>query len=185
MPFTIRLVCDTTKRGRSLFHEFASTATVFSSGNDLLNHICASEEQSIISGYLINSYRFQNSEVTNKFWKLQLSIIAQLPLIRSLSVHVAIVIQDHDGRCVKMLIRGLKAAHWIVSSREVSYPEIGDNVADSCFVIIAVHSSCSYFVKPIILKTPPSTSPRPIESFIWEPLNRPEHSLCNGRNCWR
>jgi hypothetical protein len=39
LPFTICLACDTTKQGRSLFHEFAPTATVFSSGNDLLNHI--------------------------------------------------------------------------------------------------------------------------------------------------
>jgi hypothetical protein len=39
LPFTICLACDTTEQGRSLFHEFALTATVFSSGNDLLNHI--------------------------------------------------------------------------------------------------------------------------------------------------
>ena len=141
LPFTIRLACDTNERGRSLFHKFAPTATVFSSGNDLLNHIRASGEQLPISGYLINSYQFQNSEVTAKFWKLQLSIIAQLRLIRSLSVILAIIFQDHDGRCVKMFIRGLEAAHWIVSSREVSYPEMGDSVADSCLVINAVHSS--------------------------------------------
>jgi len=77
-----------------------------------LNHIRASGEQTAISGYLINSYRFQNSDVTAKFWKLQLSIVAQLRLIRSLSVLVAIVIQDHDGRCVDMFTGGLKAAHW-------------------------------------------------------------------------
>ena len=113
---------------------------------------------------------------------MQLSIISQLRLIRSLSVIVAIVIQDHDGQCVKLFIRGLKAAHWIVLSRKVLYPEIGDTVAESCFVIIAVHSSCSSSAKLIILKTPPSTSPRPIGSFIWEPFNRPEHSLCYSRN---
>ena len=120
LPFTIRLACDTTKRERSLFNEFAPTATVFSLRNNLLNHIRASGKQSIISGYLVNSNQFQNSEVTGKFWKLQLSIIAQLRLIRSLSVILAIVIQDHDGRCVKMFIKGLEAAHWIVKSREVS-----------------------------------------------------------------
>ena len=70
---TICLACDTTEQGRSLFHEFTSTATVFSSGNDLLNHICASGEQLIIRGYLINSYQFQNIEVTTKFCKLQLA----------------------------------------------------------------------------------------------------------------
>jgi hypothetical protein len=106
-----------------------------------LNHIRASGKQSIISGYLVNSYQFQNSEVTGKFWKMQLSIIAQLRLIRSLTVIVAIFIQDHDGRYVKMFIKGLEAAHWIVTSREVSYPEIGDSVSDSCLVINAVHSS--------------------------------------------
>ncbi len=61
LPFTICLACDTTERGQSLFHEFAPTTTVFSSGNNLLHHICASGEQSIISGYLVNSYQFQNS----------------------------------------------------------------------------------------------------------------------------
>ena len=97
----------------------------------LLNHIRASGEQLIISGYLINSYQFQNSEVTNKFWKLQLSIISQLHQVRSLSVIVAIVIHNHDGHCIQMFIRGLKAAHWKVSTREVLFPEIGDSVADS------------------------------------------------------
>jgi hypothetical protein len=81
LPFTICLACDSTERGQSLFHEFANSATVFSSGNDFLNHICASGDQSVISGYLINSYRFQTSEVTTLFWKLQLAIIAQLRLI--------------------------------------------------------------------------------------------------------
>jgi len=96
LPFSICLACDTSESGCSLFNEFAPQATVFSSGNDLLNHISASGHQSIISGHLINSYRFQTSEITTSFWKLQLSIIAQLRLIQSLSIVVAIVITDHD-----------------------------------------------------------------------------------------
>jgi hypothetical protein len=186
LPFTIRLAFNSTERGSSLFHELACAATVFGSGNDLLNHIRVSGDQSTISGYLINPYQFQTSEVTTKFWKLQLSIISQLRLIRSLSVIVAIaiaiVIHYHDSRSIKMFIQVLKAAHWIVFSREVSYPEIEDTVADYCYVITAVHSSCSSTVKPIILKTPPRTSPQPIGLYIWEPFNRPEHSLCYGRN---
>jgi len=126
LPFTISLACDSTERGKSLFHEFDSAATVFGSGNDLLHHIRASGEQLTIIGYLINLYQFQTSEVTTLFWKLQLSIIFQLRLICSLSVIVAIVIPDHDSRSAKMFIQGLKAAHWKVSSREVLYPEIGD-----------------------------------------------------------
>ena len=118
----------------------------------------------------------------DKFWKLQLSIIAQLRLIRSLSVIVAIIIQDRDGCCVQMFIKGLEAAHWKVKSREVMYPEIGDSVADSCLFINALHSSCSSTVEPVILKTPPFTNLSPIGSFIWEPFNRPEHSFCYGKD---
>jgi len=182
LPFTIRLACDTTEAGRSLFNEFAPDANVFSSGNDLLNHIRASGEQSIISGYLINSYHFQTSEVTSSFWKLQLSIIAQLRLIWSLSVVVAIVIPDHDGRAVKSFTKGLEAAHWKVSLRAISYLDIGDSISDSCSVITAVHSSCASNVDPLVLKLPPSVAPRPLGSFIWMPFDRPEHAPGNGKD---
>jgi hypothetical protein len=143
LPFSICLACDTSKSGRSLFNEFVPQATVFSSGQDLLNHIRALGHQSIISGYLINSYRFQTSEVTSSFWKLQLSIIAQLCLIQSLSIVMIVVITDHGGRVVKSFIKGLEAAHWKVSHWGVSYLEIGDSISVSCSVITAVHSSCA------------------------------------------
>jgi hypothetical protein len=106
VPFTIYLACDTSKAGCSLFNEFAPKATVFSSRNNLLNHIRASGHQSVISGYLINSYCFQTSEITSAFWKLQLLIVAQLRLIRSLSIVMAIVIPNHDGRAVKSFMKG-------------------------------------------------------------------------------
>ncbi len=69
------------EQGQSLFHEFARTTTVFSSGDNLLNHTRAPGDQSVISGYLINSYCFQTSEVTTLFWKLQSSILTQLHLV--------------------------------------------------------------------------------------------------------
>jgi hypothetical protein len=112
LPFNVCLACDPYESGRALFHEFTRSAKVFSSGNDLLNHIRASGDTSVVHGYLVNSYRFQTSEVTTLFWKLQLSIIAQLRLIRSLSVVVAIVIRDHNGRSVSAFTRGLTSAHW-------------------------------------------------------------------------
>jgi len=68
LPFTISLACDMTEQGHSLFHEFTTNAKVFSSGNDFLYHIRASNEQAIVNGYLINSYRFRTSEVTSSFW---------------------------------------------------------------------------------------------------------------------
>ena len=182
MPFTICLACDTTEAGRSLFNEFAPNANVFSSGNDLLNHIRASGEQSIISGYLINSYRFRTSEVTSSFSKLQILIIAQLRLIRSLSVVVAIVIPDHDGRAVKSFAKGLVAAHWKVSKQSISYLDIGDSISDSCSVITAVHSSCAPNVDLLVFKSPPSLAPRPLGSFIWMPFDQPEHALGHGKD---
>ncbi len=83
---------------------FATGVRVFGSGNKLLNHIQASGETSPIHGYLINSYQFQTSKVTSSFWKLQLPIIAQLRLIRLLSVVVAVVIRDHNCRSVTAFV---------------------------------------------------------------------------------
>ncbi len=95
---------------------------------------------------------------------------------------MAIVIPDHDGRSVQTFIKGLKAAHWKVISREVSYSDIGNSIVDSCSIITAIHSSCALTVNPIVLKTLPWMTPQPISAFIWEPFNRPEHSLCYGRD---
>ncbi len=68
-----------------------------------------------------------------------------------------------------------------MSSRDVSYVDIGDTVADSCKIITVVYSSCASAVKPIDLRTPPAVNPRPIGSYIWEPFNQIEHSLSPGR----
>jgi hypothetical protein len=180
LPFNVSLACDPSEAGRSLFVEFAPNAKVFSSGNDLLQHVRVSGETSVLHGNLINSYRFLNSEVTTNFWKQQLAIIMQLRLIRNLLAVVAIIMPDHDGRSVKSFIRGLSTAHWKVSSRDISYPEIGDSIVNSCRTIIAIHSSSAPVVEPIVLKTLPAVQPRPIASYLWEPFNRLEHSLCFG-----
>ncbi len=182
LPFHICLACNPYESGRSLFQEFAASAKVFNSGNDLLNHNRASGNTSVIHGYLINSYRFRTSEVTTSFWKLQLSIIAQLRLIRLLSIIVTVIIPDHDGRSISAFTQGLTAAHWKLSSREVSYQDIGDSIPNSCTIIIAIYSSCASYVEPITLKTTPSVTPRPIGAFVWEPFNRIEHSLSHGRD---
>ena len=106
LAFHINLACNTSEAGRSLFAEFEPSAQIFSSGNDLLHHIWASRETSVIHGYLINSYRFLTSKVTFAFWKQQLAIITQLRLICLLSLIIAVVIPDHDGRSVKAFIQG-------------------------------------------------------------------------------
>jgi hypothetical protein len=121
LSFHISLVCNTSKASYLLFAEFVPSAKVFSSGNDLLQHVRASGETSVIHCYLINSYHFLTSKITTGFWKLQLAIITQLHLIRSLFVIVAIVMPDHEGRSVKSFVWGLSIANWKVSSWDVSY----------------------------------------------------------------
>ncbi len=122
LPFHINLACETSNAGHSLFSEFAPAAKIFSSGNDLLH---PSEHRARpLSVYLINSYRILASNVTTAFWKLQLTVITQLCLIRLLSLIVAIIISHHDGQSLKAFTRGLQAAQWKVSSWDVSYFEI-------------------------------------------------------------
>ncbi len=67
LPFHIKLACDPYESGRSLFQEFTSCKQIFSSATDLLNHIRASGDTSVIHGYLIHSNRYQTSETTSKF----------------------------------------------------------------------------------------------------------------------
>ena len=91
LSFTIRVGCHTTQRSSSLFGEFAPNARIFSTGNDFLNHICSSGDQSVFHGYLTNTFWFRTTKVTKAFWDLQLQIVAQLCLICSTSVVVEIV----------------------------------------------------------------------------------------------
>ena len=181
LSFGIRIGCDTTPRGRSLFGEFAPEAQVFSTGNDFLNHIRSSGDRSVLHGYLINTFRFRTTEITNTFWQLQLQIVAQLRLIRSTSVIVALVIPDLDGSATAKFVNGLEAAHWVVTSQKVHYVDIGDSVDDSCVIITAVHSSCAPQVDPIKLILPPTCDPPPIAAYIHEPFNDPRYAISYGR----
>ncbi len=83
---------------------------------------------------------------------------------------------------MKSFVRGLWAANWKVSSRDVSYTKIDDPIVDLYTVIIAVHLSSASVIEPLVLKTPPAVCLTPIASYLWEPFNQPEHSLCFGRN---
>jgi hypothetical protein len=104
LPFCIKLACDQYDFGRALFREFTPRKQIFKNGKDLLNHIGSSGDCSQIHGYLIHSLHFWDSDTTSHFWQLQASIVAQLQAICSLQMVVAIVMPDHDGRCVKSFI---------------------------------------------------------------------------------
>jgi hypothetical protein len=115
------------------------------------------------------------SDTTATFWQLQGTIVAQLHSLRDLQVVVAIVLPDHDSRCIKSFVTSLKSKGWRITCSGVSYPDQGETIARACQVLIGVHTSCALIVEPIFLKEPPPTSTCPIGLFIWEPLNWLEH----------
>ncbi len=181
--FHFVLACDQYEYGRALFCEFTSCATVFGSSSELLHHICTSGDLSQIHGYLIYSLRFKDSKTASKFWPIQATIIAQLRSLRNLQVVVAAIIPDHDERCIRLFKRTLKAAGWCVSTYDnVSFTCIGDSVAGTCNLLFGVHSSCITKVEPFELKPLPPIRPRPLGDFLWEPVSRPEHSVCLACN---
>ncbi len=89
---------------------------------------------------------------------------------------------DQDGRSMKTFWSNLKSNGWVLSSTDVFYPDLGDTIAGSCRLIIAIHSSCTSMVNPLHLNRPPSVPTHPIGEFIWEPFNRPEHAISLARN---
>jgi hypothetical protein len=148
----------------------------------MLNHIRTSGNTSVMHGYLIQSPSFQTSSTTSKFWQLQATIIAQLCPIPSLSIVVAIVHPDHDSRSVKSFQSTLKSSGWIIASTNIFYLDLGDNVAGSCRVITAVHSSSESTVNPLLVKQPSPVPPRPLGEFLWEPFNWPKHAISMTRD---
>ena len=177
------LACDTYEFGCALFKEFSHCPHVFNSGNDLLHHIRSSGDSSQIHGYLIHSLRFKDSDTTATFWQVQTTIIAQLRCLRNLQVFVAIVIPDHEGRCVKLFIRQLKTSGWCISTfDDVFFPDHGNTVSGRCNIVIGVHSSCSSTVAPIDLKPSPPIQPQRLCLFLWEPFNRTEHLVSLARD---
>jgi hypothetical protein len=83
---------------------------------------------------------------------------------------------------VKTFSSNLKFNGWVLSLTDVFYPDLGDTIAGSCHLIIAIHSSCASTVNPLLLKWPPSVPTRPIGEFIWEPFNRPEYAISLAHN---
>ena len=107
--------------------------------------------------------------------------MSQLRTLRDLQVAVAIVLPDHGNCCVKSFIKTLSSNGWVILKHDVSFPAQGNCVAGTCLCIIGVHSSCASVVEPILLKAAPPTPPRPLGIFLWEPFNRPEHSVSLAR----
>ena len=77
LSFMIGVGCDTTQQGCSLFGKFSPNARIFSTGNDFLNHIFSSGDQSVLNSLTpicvwsgIKNYRSIEYEPRNSmfFW---------------------------------------------------------------------------------------------------------------------
>ena len=144
----------------------------------MLDYIHGSGDNSHLHGYLIHSLWLKDSNyTTSTFWQLQGSIMTHLRTFRDLQVVVAIILPDHDNRCVKTFIKTLSSNGWVLSKHNVSFLYQGDSIAGSCLCITGVHSSCASMVEPLLLKAAPPTPPRPLGISLWEQFNRPDHSV--------
>ncbi len=175
LPIHITLACNQVESGRALFHEFTSCPKVFGNGKELLNYIRASGDSSQVHGYLIHLLWFKVNEARSTFWQLQSTIIAQLWSLHDLQLVVAIILPDHDGRCVESFILSLKWSGWVVSTSELSFSDTGDSIAGGCWILTGVHTSCASTVEPLHLNLLPYTHPQPLGASVWEPINKPEH----------
>ena len=183
LPFNIVLASDPYAASRALFKEFAPDCdTILNGAAELLDHIRGSGRSSVIHGYLIHSHRYPTSAPTKKFWEIQAAIVIQLRRLRSLSIFVAVIHPDHDGRAVELLRSKLKADGWILSLTNSSFTEFGDSVAGDCRLLIGVHSATDSDVKPLELKTPPAIVAPKLAHFLWAPFNRKEFALSFGRD---
>jgi hypothetical protein len=175
LPFHVKMACNPYKLGPSLFQEFTSCQQIFGTANDMLNHIRALRDTSVVHGYMIHSPCFHNSNRTTKLWQVQAAIILDLRLITLLSNIVSPVHPEHDSRSIKTFSTSLKSKGWILSSTDVHYPDLGDTIAGGCCIITSLHSSFASTVEPLQLKRPPLVPPHPLGKFTWKPFNRKEH----------
>jgi hypothetical protein len=140
LPFRVVLAADAFSEGRALLKEFAQCPLILNGAKELYDHVRKSGDTSKLDGYLIHSHRFPTSASTRTFWQLQASIISEMRKIRNLSLFVAFVHLDHDGRPVGLFAKALQSQGWVISDTFVYFPDFGDSVAGSSRLIIGVHS---------------------------------------------
>lgn len=177
LPFRVVLAADAFSEGRALLKEFAQCPLILNGAKELYDHVRKSGDTSKLDGYLIHSHRFPTSASTRTFWQLQASIISEMRKIRNLSLFVAFVHLDHDGRPVGLFAKALQSQGWVISDTFVYFPDFGDSVAGSSRLIIGVHSETDSTVSPINIPTPPPTTPAPIQRYLWAPFNKMEYAV--------
>jgi hypothetical protein len=183
LPFAIVLASDDYAHGRSLFTEVsACTDPILGGCHALLDHVKASRITSKLSSYLIHSKRFNSTEPTSQFWQLQAAIITQFRITRSLSIVAAFVHPNHNSRAVShQFITRFKSDGWLVSNQTIRFIDFGDSIADSCRLIVAVHSHTEEKCSPQVIIAPPPIPPNQLSSYQWAPFNQPESALSYSR----
>ncbi len=180
LPFHVILACNPFAYGRALFEEFTKCPCILSSANALLDHIRGSDDQSPINCYMIHSHWFQSSKPTTTFWLLQTSIITQLHIIRLLTLFVAYVHPDHDGRSVSRFVSDLSKTGWVISSTKLEFSSFGDSIVGTTTMIVEVHNSTESTVDKFHLRIPPSTPPQRLQSLLWNSFNKAEFGVLFG-----
>ncbi len=143
----------------------------------LLGHIRGSGIQSPIDGYLIHSHWYQSSKPTTISWTILAPIVVQLQAIRKLSLFVAFVHPDHDGRSVSKFVSQLSTAGWIISTTLCSFPDYSNSVAGGTSIVVGIHINTQSKVKKLQFRMPPSPKPVPLAAFLWLPFNKKEFSI--------
>jgi hypothetical protein len=149
LPFLVSLACDPFAYGCALFKEFTQCPIILPSTTTLLNHIRGSGIQSPINGYLIHLPQYQSSKPTTIFWTIQASIVVQLQAIHKLSLFIAFIHPDHDGRSVSKFVSQLSTAGWIISTTLCLFPDYGDSVAGGTSIIVGIHTNTQLKVKKL------------------------------------
>jgi len=109
---------------------------------------------------------------------LQLQIVKQLRITRSLSIVVAFIHPAHDSRSVSLaFVKPLQSDGWLVTDISVSFRDYGDSVSGSSRLLLAVHTTTETGATPINIKPPPPVPHKPIGQFVWAPFNTPEHAV--------
>ncbi len=65
----------------------------------------------------------------------------------------------------------------MITDMSIAYPDYGDLVTGSCWLIVAVHSNTEQACQAFVLKTLCSIPLQPLARFVWDPFNWPKHAI--------
>ena len=182
LPFRIVLAADPYSQGRALFQKFTDCRRILNGARELYDYIRRCGDRSKLDGYMIHSHRLPDSLATRNFWQVQASIVTELRTARHLSLFVAFVHPDHDGRAVSLFTKSLERNHWLISDETISFPSLGDSVVGRMRLVIGIHSETESNASTLRIPTPPASNPAPIARYLWKSFNKIEHACSYARS---